>query len=371
LAGVPTWGLAAGGAIGFVMAVLWVTGATNGGFAVFLATLLCAAMATAWLAASAARGKEPLRGARAAVLVVLSAAVPVVFDPHDADVFNLPKYTVVVIGALVLAGLWVIASVHYRALPTWRNGLQWLVGAVVAWTAVSAAAGVDVRVSLLGNYGSYDGLYSAAAFGVIMLSAAEAFDPADVRRALGALAFGGGTVIVVYGLIQLPGTEGKGPDWDFIKWHLGSFSAQIFSTFGNPNHLGGFLAMVLPAVVVLGLGARLWTWRAAAGVMALAVLVELVRTAARGAWVGALAALVTLAVFLAPELRRRPGLTLGGAGGVLGVAVAGVAAFGRRFLDQPLSSLFQTGGTSSVAQRADIWGTAVRIAADSVVPFWV
>jgi O-antigen ligase len=360
--GVPAWALAAAAVIWLVMIVLWATGATKGGFAVFLGTLLCAAMGTGWLAAAVARGKEPLRAVRAAALVVLSAGVPVVFDPHSADVFNLPKYTVVAIGALALAGLWVIASVHHREAPRWRNGLQWVVGAVVAWNAISALAGVDTRVSLLGNYGSYDGLYSAAAFGVIMMTAAEALDAADVRKVLGALAFCGGAVVVVYGLIQLPDTEAHGVNWDFIKWHLGSFSTQIFSTFGNPNHLGGFLAMVLPAVVVLGLGAKQWPGRVAAAVLGLAVLTELARTAARGAWLGAIAALLVLALLLAPELRRRPALTLGGAGAVLGAAVVGLVAFGHRFLSVSLSSLFQTGGTSTVQQRAEIWRAAVHIA---------
>jgi putative inorganic carbon (HCO3(-)) transporter len=352
----------AGGAIWLVMIVLWVTGATDGGFAIFLGTLLCAALGTGCLAAAVARGKEPFVAARAVGVIVLSAAVPVVFDPHSGDVFNLPKYTVAVIGALVLAGLWFVAGVHHREAPRWRNGLQWVVAALIAWTAISALAGVDVRVSLLGNYGSYDGLYSAAAFGVILMTAAEAFDATDVRKVLGALAFCGGTVVVVYGLIQLPDTEAHGVNWDFIKWHLGSFNSQIFSTFGNPNHLGGFLDMVLPAVLVLGLGAKYWPGRVAAAVLALAVLTELARTAARGAWLGAIAALLALAVLLAPELRRRAALALGGAGVVLGAAVVGLIGFGHRFLSVPLSSLFQTGGTSTVEQRAEIWTAAVHIA---------
>ena len=360
--GVPAWALVAGGAIWLVMVVLWVTGATDGGFAVFLGTLLCAALGTGWLAASIARGKEPFVAARAVAVTVLSAAVPVVFDPHSGDVFNLPKYTVAVIGALVLAGLWVVAGVHQREVPLWRNGLEWLVGALIAWTAISAFAGVDVRVSLLGNYGSYDGLYSAAAFGVILMTAAEALDATDVRKVLGSLAFCGGTVVVVYGLIQLPDTEAHGVNWDFIKWHLGSFNSQIFSTFGNPNHLGGFLDMVLPAVVVLGVGAKHWPQRVAAAVLALAVLTELARTAARGAWLGAIAALLALALLLAPELRRRAALALGGAAAVLAAAVVGLIAFGHRFLSVPLSSLFQTGGTSTVQQRAEIWTAAVHMA---------
>ena len=107
---------------------------------------LTAAIATSWVLVEVVKGKEGLRAARAAVIIVLSAAVPVVFDPHSGDVFNLPKYTLTVIGALVLAGLWVVAGVH-DGRPRWRNGLQWVVGAVVAWTAISAFTGVDVRVA--------------------------------------------------------------------------------------------------------------------------------------------------------------------------------------------------------------------------------
>src|SRR6202044_2786664 len=93
-----------------------------------------------------------------------------------------------------------------------------------------------------------------------------------------------------------------------------------------------------------------------------AVLTELARTTARGAWLGAIAALLALAVLLSPELRRRPSLTLGGAGAILCAAVVGLIAFGHRFFSVPLSSLFQTGGTSTVQQRAEIWTAAVHIA---------
>ncbi|HMK96293.1 MAG TPA: O-antigen ligase family protein [Acidimicrobiales bacterium] len=361
--GVPGWALVAGGLIWVLMVLLWVTGATKGSFALFLGTLLCAAVALAWLVVMTVRGKQALGGARAGVTLVLAAAVPVIFDPHTGDVFNLPKYTVTVIGALVLAALWAVELGHNRALPRWRNGLQWLVGAIVLWTAVCAITSVDWRVSLLGNYASYDGLYAAAAFAVVMMSAAEALNVKDVRRALQAFAFVGGPVVAVYALIQLHDTEVHGSPWDFINWHAGSFTNQIFSTFGNPNHLGGFLAMLLPMIVVGGLGAQHWAARSAAGVFALVVLTELARTAARGAWLAAIAALLAVAIMLAPELRRRPLVTLGGAGLVVVVAVATLARFGQRFLKQPLSSMFQTGGASSVSQRTEIWATAARIAA--------
>jgi putative inorganic carbon (HCO3(-)) transporter len=362
--GLPALALVLGVAFWVLALLLWATGAVKGSFAVFLGTALSAAVGTGYLAAAAAKAKQLLRGARTVLLLVLIAVVPVVFDPHTGDVFNVPKYTVVVIGALALAGLWALASVHNRAVPTWRNGFQWVVAALVAWTAVSALTGMDVHVGLLGNYGSYDGLFSAACFGVVAMTAAEALDGDGVRRALGTFAFCGGAVVVVYGLIQLHDVEVSGAKWDFITWQRGSFAQDFFSTFGNPNHLGGYLAMLLPAVLVLGLGTKHWAWRVASGLLAVALLTELIKASARGAWLGAIAALVVLAVVLAPELRRRALLTASAAAGVVAIAAAGMALDGKRFLAEPLSALFQSGGNTSVEQRLEIWKAAFRIALD-------
>ena len=238
-------------------------------------------MATGWLIAVVVKGKDGLRAARAGVLVALATFVPVIFDPHTGDVYNLPKYTLVVVAALALAGLWVVAAVHRRPVPLWRNGLQWLIVGVVVWTAVSAFAGVDAHVGLLGNYGSYDGLFLAAALGVVAMVAAEAFDVDDVRKVLAALAFAGGGVVMYYGLIQLHDVEFHGSKpWDFIQYHTSSFTGNIFSTFGNPNHLGGYLAIIFPVVVVMGLGAKHWYWRSAGGIVGAILIVELVRTVA-------------------------------------------------------------------------------------------
>ena len=361
--GIPGGALVLGAVAWLLVLLLWLGGAIGGSFAVFLGTLLTSAVATAWLIAGLVKGKWLLRGTRAGVVTPLAVFLPVFFDPSTEDVFNVPKYTLAVVGALILAGIWVVESVHERRLPTWRNGLQWLVATVTAWTAVSTLTGVDVHVSLLGNYGSYDGLYLMLAMAVLMMSAANAFETTDLRKLLGAFCFGGAGVVALYGLLQLHDSVFHGSRWDFLHWHNLTFGTDIFSTFGNPNHLAGYIAIVLPVVVVVGLGARRWWWRVAASAFSVVLLVELLRTAARGAWVATIVAAAVLALFLAPEILRRPAALVGTVGAVVVLAAGGMVAVGRKFLHASLSGLFQSSGMDPVQQRFQLWRAAVSIGA--------
>jgi O-antigen ligase len=360
--GIPTVPLVLGACAWALMAVLWAAHEVSGGFAVFLGALLTAAVAVGEIIASVARAVPLPQALQAGVVLGLAGAIPVVFDPHTADVFNLPRYTLVVIGALVLSGLVAVTAVHERRAPAWRNGLQWPLLGLVAWTVVSTFTSKDVHVSLLGNYGSYDGLYATLAFATITMVTALSIRAEYIRKVLAALAFAGGGVVVLYGLIQLHDTELGGHRWDFIAWHDTSFSNQVFSTFGNPNHMAGFFAIILPSVAVLGLTATRRWWQVAAAVFGVAILVEVLRSAARGAWVAVIASVVVLLVALAPELRRRPRLSVAGLGGLLVVVAGGMAVFGHKLLHVPLSSLFRSGGTTPVEQRFQIWHQAVLMA---------
>src|SRR5207237_8367339 len=87
-------------------------------------------------------------------------------------------------------------------IPGWRNGLQWRVLARRGCAVIATLVSTDKRISLLGYYKSYDGLYSAVAFTLLFFAVAEAFRSDDVKRALAVFYFGGGGLTVLYGVIQ-------------------------------------------------------------------------------------------------------------------------------------------------------------------------
>jgi len=344
------------------LVVLWAGGAIDSWtFTLFLVVLLGAIAGTGLAAAKVVRGKAGLRGARAAVVMALALAVPVVFDPHTSDVFDLPKYTVVVLGALVLAALFVVQTVRDGRPPMWRNGMHWLVIAFGLWTLVSALSSVNVHLSVLGAHGSYDGLYSALAFVTITFAAAEAFDAVDVPAVLGTLAFGAGSVAAYYGLVQIHDLETKGGHWDFVHWIKGLPFHNVFSTLGNPNHLAGYIAIVLPTCLIVGLRGRSRLVKAAVGLLVAVLIAELLQTAARGAWVATIASALVLVVALWPEIRRRPLVpALGAAVAVLGATAIFILG-GAHYIGGKISDLFNSSGRSSVGQRFDMWSASLHI----------
>lgn len=330
-----------------------------------------------------------LERVRFGVLVFLALAVPVVFDPHTSEVFNIPKYTVLVVGALILAATYIVEVVQHGRIGGVVSDLNCLLAVFLLWDLLSALAGVDVRLSLLGAYGSYDGFFAAATFAVVAVVAARQA-VRSARHVIVVLALGAGGLVSLYGLIQVHDRLFPRSHWDPVTWTRIPVS-NVFSTLGNPNHLAGFLSVVLPSVVVLAVHTprpgtapsgsavsspqassttvarrsirmHLGT-RVAACVICVAMLIDLVQTGARGGWIAALLGTGVTGVVLLPELRGRLGRVLLPAAAVVAAAVAAVAIDGRKLLGTKFHHLFAGGGSSSVHQRLMLWQTGLTIAA--------
>ena len=88
---------------------------------------------------------------------VVVVALPVAFDPGTAERYGVSKLTVLMIGALVLAALWVVDAVTNVTIPNLRTGLHWPILAMVVVGGLATIFSVSPRLSLIGAYQSYDG----------------------------------------------------------------------------------------------------------------------------------------------------------------------------------------------------------------------
>lgn len=294
------------------------------------------------------------RGVLAGTLVLAALG----FTRATRDVFNTPKATLIVVGALV-----VLAVGAYRLTRTRRV----VVPATWAWVALGLfllglVAGTVVADhpmwSIVGRAGRHTGLAMYAVYVVVFLLAVRLYrghSPTVLVRTLLVAA----VPIALYGLGQSVGIEPY--DWDAIEG-----GPQVFATFGNANFYAAWLGIVAP---LAAWGALTRTWsrplRVAAGVLwVLMVAAAFVSDSLQGpavAVVGtALVALVWLWTTDERVGRWRVSLTAGG-GALAGLLLAGtVAGLG------PLAGV-RAGAAASFASRLGKWETALAMFGDRPV----
>ena len=336
----------------------------------FVLAVATAAISVARLTAAGARPGAVVASAKTGLVLVLVVAVPLVFNSRGVDSYNLTKFTFTVIGALAIIALWAVEAVSPGSRPRWRNGLHWPVLGLLTWTALATATSVSPRVSLLGSYSTNDGLAAAAALAVIFFAVVQAVAMDRVKAVLSLLYFGAGGITVGYGLFQLHDRLWGGADWDWIGTAGGRstsavFDGSIFATFGNPNHLGGFLAILLPIGWVLFVLHRSWPARVTIVAITAGLLAELIQTASRGALLGAVVALGVTAALFWPDIRRRPRFALP----VGALAAAGLVAVLAVGTQSDLSAKLSTGlaNANTLTWRLDFWRAGVAMTNDRPV----
>ena len=304
----------------------------------FIGIAVLAALVGRWLQG---RGPAVLPSAinlPAALLLVISAVSAIFSVSHHASLLELARLTV---GVLLF---WLVAN--RSLLPATPANL------VAACFGCSAV--FTVLIPIPGEAGVALALFTVVAIGAtcaLIVASREDSDP--VRWLLVALVLSAAIVVALYGLREKVEVfrQLDNPSW------------QIFSTFFNPNPLGGFLAMVFPLAFSLTLAATaLWRWllwEFCAILLALAIL----PTYSKGAMLAFIVAMAFYFVLTAwQSARGRRVLRWASMAAVLAALAVGLAAWQM----EPIRSRFTSAlgaQQASNAFRILTWKGTTRVAA--------
>jgi len=302
-----------------------------------------------------------------AALIVARAFWPSEPNLKEGAAGGLPWVVAVfLVGGLALLPSLLVGKFAFRWAPT-----DAAVIALSALVAISSRRGVDWRIAI--NL-SWDWV----ALGIVYLLLRNLPKTRSESNALGLAFAATAASVAAYGLfqgaIELPEQQNafrRNPAAILAKMNIvpGTPAAkafenrlvgsnEVFSTFGLPNSLAGYL--VGPLVLILGLalenlgrpvdrGSR-WGVVLMAAPPALLILVCLVLTKGRSAWIGLLVASAMLAWRARRKLPRRElvGLLAAGAVVVLGLTAAGLAT-------KRLDPLVLTQSFMSMRYRLEYW----------------
>jgi putative inorganic carbon (HCO3(-)) transporter len=285
-----------------------------------------------------------------AAVVVLAAMA---FLPAAVDPVNVPKLTVLCLGAVALVVVAVYRAVRYRLvqLPWGAAAASALV--VLAGLVAATVVSPTTAPAWYGAYGRNSGLLAYACALVVFFAVLRSCSaPGGVRWV--AIGVGvSGLLVASYGMLQKLGV-------DAVPWN-NPFN-PIISALGNPDFASAYMGVVVPVAA----GGALWRgwsvpWRVASGLTAALCLVTALLSSAAQGPLAAGTGLAVLACGVLLDRRstvRLVGLTVLGAATAASAAVVLLGAVAR---SGPLSPLF-TG--ISYDARTYYWGAAVQMLRD-------
>ncbi len=279
-----------------------------------------------------------------------------------SDMFEIVKVSVERMLALVALAAWAWDMLR-RGGRLRHTPLDWLVLAFIVWVAITTVTSVHWPTALLGRPRRYEGLVSFVSYAVIYFLVLQFADHASRVRRLAQSLFWASVIVAGFGLLQFLGVQFEG--WD----PKGAFEAnRAFSTYGNPDFLGGFLIFSVTVALGLALLERRTVWRLVYWVGFGINGVALIASFTRGAWIGGFVSLVIvcIAAWRQRVALRRIDWIPAGASLAVGIAVIArslsssseVMNFGRR-----IASIFQF-GSGSGQTRTEIWRAALAAIKD-------
>jgi O-antigen ligase len=276
-------------------------------------------------------------------------------DSFTSDVFEIVKVSVERILTLVALGAWAWDMLR-RGGRIRRTPVDWLILAFLVWVVIATVTSINWPTALLGRPRRYEGLVSFFNYAVIYFLVLQFADHASRVRRLAQALFWASVAVAGFGLLQFLGVQLAG-------WVPVGFEAtRAFSTYGNPDFLGGFLIFSTTIALGLALLEQRLVWRlvywAGFGLNGVALIASFTR----GAWIGGFVSLVILGVaaWRQRATMRRIDWAPAGAALAAGIAIiwrslsssSEVLNFAKR-----IASIFQFSSGSGYS-RTEIWRAA-------------
>ena len=276
--------------------------------------------------------------------------------PFTYDQFDIAKVFVMrTLAVTALAG-WAWHALG-NGVKLRRTKIDYGILAILGWVLITTITSISPATAVFGKYRRYEGLISFVVYAVVFFLVVQLVDKPHKVRSMARTFFFSSIVVNGYGVLQYIGA-------DPINWGRLPFEPnRAFSTYGNPDLLGGFLVLSLPIALVLALSESNITWRTVYwGGLLLGVACWIVAFT-RGAWIGGA---VALGIVLAAGIFYRVRLK-GEDYAFLGVSAVVVAGLVLRSLGSE-NSVMNVGtrlrsildfGEGSARTRFQIWQAAI------------
>jgi O-antigen ligase/Tfp pilus assembly protein PilF len=166
-------------------------------------------------------------------LYLLSIFIPLIFTPINLELFEFPKFIILLSGTIIIAGAWLVDYYHTRNLRIKLNLISYSVLLILATQTLATIFSINPYTSFWGFYSRFhQGLLTTICYSIIYFAAASWLDKKSTLKLIKV------TVItsILVGLYAI--LEHFGIDKNY--W-VQDVQNRPFSTLGQPNWLAAYL----------------------------------------------------------------------------------------------------------------------------------
>lgn len=190
-------------------------------------------------------------------LYALAILIPLVFTPNTSELFEFPKFLILISGTLIITASWAYHIYATRSFKLKLNAIGYAVLAVLATTIISTIFSIHPYTSLWGYYGRFHGgLVSIICYTIIYLAATTWLDKKSTLKLINISI----KTALFVGLLAILEHYNYSLSCIIINYHTGALSTitadsftnacwsaatnptnRSFSLLGQPNWLAAYL----------------------------------------------------------------------------------------------------------------------------------
>lgn len=297
--------------------------------------------------------------------IAIVIALPLAMSRITFDQFDIAK-----IFSLRLITLFMLLFWVGKMLATPKPELRWskLDFAVIVFLVlvfISTVTSIHFPTALHGKYKRYEGLLTFVNYGILYFLAMQTFTDFKRLSILSKAITYVGAVVALYGVMQYM-------EADIFRWATLPFEERrSFSTFGNPDLLGGFLVILVPIALAEFFRAKDWKGNLLMGGSLFLILLCLLTAFTRGSWLGAAFALAFFAIVAGKAFFSNPRKLLTVLAAFIGIFVvmaAYSATTGHEVMNlvKRIQSITQI-TEGSAGSRIEIWKAGLKMVEEDPV----
>lgn len=284
--------------------------------------------------------------------------------PFTYDQFDIIKVLSQRVFTLVAFGAWAWDFFSHGGKLR-RSKIDYVILALLAWIVLTTFTSIHWQTALFGKYRRFEGLLAFVNYAFIFFMVTQMADRASRIRTLARTLFLAGALVSFYGVMQYFGV-------DPIGWGTLPFEAnRAFSTYGNPDMLGGFLIFPLVISLALALSESDVFMRVTYWIGFLLAVFAWIVAFTRGAWIGGAFGLAII-IFVAVRHKVKLNTVDWSFVGLVGVAATWIVIASLSAKSSVmnvwlrLSSIFDK-NDGSARTRFEIWQAAIDAIKDRPV----